>query len=297
MDDDFYVTGHPGFPVYLIDGPAPVLFEAGVAPLAENYIRDIEEITGGRAPAWLFLTHSHYDHVSSAGRFQEVWPDIKVVASAKTKDILSRPKALALIENLNHHAAQALADWAGTEPVSFRFKAAKVDVAAEPGQEFKISPGLTVKALATPGHTWDFLSYWIPEKGILAATEAAGCLDGPGDQVQCEFLVDYDAYISSVKTLADLEPRFLCVGHHFVITDGDVGRFFDRSLEGAAQYLDLVERVLRETGYDPELTVDRVREVEWDPRPLPKQPLEAYLLNTRARVKTILTRLQKKEGN
>lgn len=35
------------------------------------------------------------------------------------------------------------------------------------------------------------------------------------------------------------------------------------------------------------MAVKRVKEIEWDPRPYPKQPEEAYLLNTRARVRLI----------
>ncbi|MBW2342816.1 MAG: hypothetical protein JRF53_02160 [Deltaproteobacteria bacterium] len=43
-------------------------------------------------------------------------------------------------------------------------------------------------------YTWDFMSYRVPEKRILAASEAMGCDDGSGC-IFTEFPVDYDTYL------------------------------------------------------------------------------------------------------
>jgi len=56
----------------------------------------------------------------------------------------------------------------------------------------------------------------------------------------------------------------------------------------------MVERILMDEDGDIERTVERVKAEQWDPRPLPKQPEPAYLLNTRARVKNIWERMQKR---
>ena len=37
--DDFYLLGHPAIPVYLLDGPSPVIFDAGFTILGDLYIR------------------------------------------------------------------------------------------------------------------------------------------------------------------------------------------------------------------------------------------------------------------
>ena len=40
---DFYVIGSSVMPVYLLDAPVPVLFDAGVTALAEIYVNDIKK--------------------------------------------------------------------------------------------------------------------------------------------------------------------------------------------------------------------------------------------------------------
>ena len=91
---DFYVTGTPGVPVYLLDAPQPVLFDAGMTVYAHRYVNDIRMVLGERAPAYLFLTHAHFDHIGAAGYFKKVWPDLQIVASARSREILSRPNAV-----------------------------------------------------------------------------------------------------------------------------------------------------------------------------------------------------------
>ena len=39
----FFMLGHPGVPVYLIDGDEPALFDAGFSCLGELYIQEIKK--------------------------------------------------------------------------------------------------------------------------------------------------------------------------------------------------------------------------------------------------------------
>jgi hypothetical protein len=52
----------------------------------------------------------------------------------------------------------------------------------------------------------------------------------------------------------------------------------------------MVQEFLEEEQGDIERTVARVKAVEWDPKPWPKQTESAYLLNTRIRVGKICER-------
>ncbi len=286
------MTGNPGLPVYLLDGPAPILFDAGVAALADHYVRDIKAVLGDRAPAHLFLTHSHYDHISSAGRFKSVWPKLRVAASAKTRDVISRPNAISLIKSLNLAAGQALAQWGVAITKQNSFEEFTVDQILAPGDKIEISPQHNIEVIHSPGHTWDFYSYLIPEEKILVASEAVGCQDG-GGAIVTEFLVDYDAYRNSLEGLTKLDVEVLCTGHHLVLTGEDVSDYMHRSLLDAAAYVKMVEEFLTSENGNLERVVEKVKQTEWDPKPLPKQPEPAYRLNTEARVKAVWKRMQK----
>ena len=279
--DGFHVLGHSATPIFLLDGPAPLLFDAGFTGLWHLYEKAIKNVLGNRSPAFLFLTHSHWDHVGTAAYLKEIWPEMKIAGSLKSSRILARKGALSQIKTLNQGALGVLRSWGLREIYEGEFKPFTLDVVLEDGQRMEIKKGLTVEVIAVPGHTWDSTAYFIRERKILVAGEAAGC-DGV-----CEFLVDHEAYGASIKLLAGLDVEILCTAHNFVFTGPDVRTNMTRSIDQVDEYVGQVKRYLKEEKGDVNRVVARVKTDEWDEKPLPKQPLEAYLINTKTRVRTI----------
>jgi hypothetical protein len=97
-----------------------------------------------------------------------------------------------------------------------------------------------------------------------------------------------------MKRLAQLDFQILCLGHRLILTGPDAKNHIRNSLKQASSYVSMVERVLLDEKGDIERTVERIKAEQWDSKPLPKQPEPAYLLNTRARVKNIWERMQKR---
>ncbi|MEW5725573.1 MAG: MBL fold metallo-hydrolase [Thermodesulfobacteriota bacterium] len=279
-------------PVYLLDGEAPVLFEAPLACLARLYEREIKHVLGNRTPAYLFLTHSHFDHISAAGHLKKVWPKMKIAASSRVAEILTRPSAVDLIRTLNQKTAELVKQWGTIQPSDEGFEPFTLDLELEPEQRINLGGGRVVQALATPGHTWDFLSYWLPEEKILVASEAAGCADISG-YIVTEFLVDYDVYLASLERLSRLDVEIFGQGHHYVYLGPEARERIRQAQEQAGKYLAMVERFLREEGGDLDRAAARVKAFEWDPKPLPKQSETAYMLNTMARVRTVRERMNR----
>ena len=290
ISNGFYVVGSASVPVYLLDGPVPVLFDAGLTGGAFLYEAGIRQILGERVPEYLFLTHSHFDHVGSASHFKDVWPDLKIGGAVRCSEVLQKPKAVQLMRDLNFEGVKLLKG-SGLEPINEKgFESFKLDILLQPGQTIELAPGLSVVALNTPGHTWDFMSYWIPEKKILVASEAVAMYEAKG-YLQPEFLVDFDAYIDSLKVLKKLGAKILCLGHHAVFTDADAVAHIENSFQASMDYLTMTEKILVQEKGEVEKVVELVKKAEWDPRPWPKQPESAYLLNTWQRVNTIWNRM------
>lgn len=280
------MTGFAWSPAYLLNGTTPILFEAGFYSIGPLYVRDIRKVTGEKDPSYLFLTHVHYDHCGAAAYFKKAFPGITICASKRAGEILRRPNAIELMTSLSDNftrLAEASPDIDTDAILHSPFEPFTIDRIFEREEIFTVDPSLHVQVLFTPGHTRDMLSYYIPERRILIATESAGCRSQTG-QIISEFLVDFDAYINSLKRLAALNADIFCQGHHFVYTGSDVAEFFETSLKAALVFRRRVVELLAIEKDSVDRVVERIKEEEYDPNPGPKQPERAYLLNLRTRV-------------
>jgi glyoxylase-like metal-dependent hydrolase (beta-lactamase superfamily II) len=293
VQDNFYVLGHAWMPTYLLDGEQPVLFESGLTCLGRIYEEAIRSVLGDRQPEFLFLTHVHYEHCGATSYLKEVFPSLQVGASPQAAQIITRPNAQRLMRTLNQNAASLVTGVNKNKLLREPFKPFDIDVMLTDGQVIKLEEGLSVQVFATPGHTRDLLSYYIPEKRILVATEAVGCADSTG-HIVTEFLVDYERYLASLKRLSALDVAVLCQGHHFVFIGEAVKRFFARSIESAKRFKTRVEELLQAEGGSVESVVAQIKAEEHDSIPQPRQPEKAYLLNLTARVTHVAEKLKRR---
>ncbi|MBW2710250.1 MAG: AMP-binding protein, partial [Deltaproteobacteria bacterium] len=256
---DFHVLGKAENPVYLLNGRKPVLFDAGLAMYGGIYEGAIKTILGKRYPVLLFLTHVHFDHCGATSYLKKVFPGLRTATSKEAVNIMKRENAVKLIRKLSKDAMENAADMDDAMLLCDRFEPFETELVVEDGQLVKLEKGLTVKAFHTPGHTRDFISYYIPERKILIASEAGGCADISG-YICTESLVDFDIYLSSIRRLVMLDVEVLCQGHHFVyVGKEEVKKFFERSIQTAFEFKSMVKRFWHEDIMKRNTNID-----QWD---------------------------------
>ena len=288
ITENFYVLGLAAYPVHLLDGPCPVLFEGGTSCAGKLYVSAIRSVLDTRQPEILFLTHAHWDHCGAVSYLQKAFPGMQIAASQQTSQILKRPGALELIIKLNNDSREIVRNYPGVDAsclLDSPFQPFDADLEIADKQVFELGGGSTVMILATPGHTRDHHSYYLPDKKILIAGDSVGCIDSRGAMV-CEFLHDYEAYITTIKKLADLPVEILCQGHRIVMVGRDeVMAFFESSMNEAIRFKEQVYRLLDEEYGSTDRVVHRIKAERYDILPEPKQPEVPYLLNLTAKVK------------
>ncbi len=246
-------------------------------------------------PEFLFLTHVHYDHCGSASYFKKIFPNLKICASQRAHEIIQRENAVSLMSSLSQYVIPLIAklpEIQKEELITGPFQPFDIDIVFNEEQMINIDDGLSVRVFTTPGHTRDMLSYYIPEKKILIATESAGCL-GRNGHIVSEFLVDYDAYIKTLKRFSSLDVEIFCQGHHFVFTGKDVQAFFADSLRAAESFKKHVDELLSREGGTIDTVVNIIKTEEYDTNQGIKQPERAYLLNLKTQVAHLATKLNK----
>jgi glyoxylase-like metal-dependent hydrolase (beta-lactamase superfamily II) len=288
-----YVCGLAWSPVLLLDGSRPVIFEAGFACAAQLYERELRQVLGERKPEILFLTHVHWDHCGATDYLRRAFPGLKVAASARAAAIVARPSAQRRIIELGRTAIPVIRTFDGVDGsllIDEPFRPFDVNIALHDGQVVQVDKDTTVEVLATPGHTRDHLSYYIPERKILIGGEAAGCLE-PGGGIDVEFLADYDAYLASLARLLTIPAEIFAQGHNYLFVGREsVKVYLGRSIKAAEDFATRVHELLRVEGGSIERVVNRIKVEQHDPKPGPKQPDEAFLLNLTAQVTHLAAR-------
>jgi len=284
--DGLYVTGFTWSPTYLLAANTAVLFEAGFSCMGKLYERDIKKSLSHQNPEFLFLTHVHYDHCGAASHFKKIFPNLKICASQRAYQIMQRENAVGLMSSLSQYVIPLIAklpEIQKEELIMEPFQPFDIDIVFNEEQIINIDDEFSVQVFITPGHTRDMLSYYIPERKILIATESAGCL-GRNNRIVSEFLVDYDAYIKTLKRFSTLDIETFCQGHHFVFTGDDVQSFFANSLHTAKSFKKHVDELLDREKESIDRVVDTIKSEEYDTNQGVKQPERAYLLNLKTQI-------------
>jgi len=300
VTDNFYILGSSAYPVYLLDLPSqPVIFESGIACLGQVYVEAIRSVLGERQPAFLFITHAHWDHAGSAAYLKQAFPAMQIAASPLVLETLRRPGAVKVITQINTEGRNFVKLEDGfdySRLIDAPFQTFEVDILLSDGQVVEIDETTTVQVLATPGHTRDHLSYCLPAQKILIAVEAGGYMSSSG-QIEPEFVADYDGYVASMQRLALLPAEVLCQGHNIVFTGREeIAAFFARSMRETTIYKDRIHDLLDQEQGDIEGAVRRLKAERWDNVTGFKQDEYVYALNLSAQVKHLALRSEMAEN-
>ncbi len=284
ISDELYALGTPELPAYLLRGKIPILFDAGMTFMGPVYLRDLKKhLEDVNRLAYLFLTHSHFDHSGAAPYLKRNIPGLKIAASAQAAEIFKRPNAVELIRSLSKKHEDAIRSQTGGEDITFR--GLEVDVPLEDGQEIVLGDYL-VRVFTTPGHTRDAVSYYIPRLKALVCGEAVGGLNR-NFGVRSVFLSSYKDYLTSLEKLSRLEIEILLMGHGYVLTKEDAREMVSRVIEETKSFKERIERELARHHGDQPAAVETIFREDYVEKKMIAQDERPFRINLQAQVKAI----------
>jgi len=289
--ENVIMLGNGHVPAFLYGADTPVLFDPGVSAFGPLYLRKIKAHVSRPQSLILALTHSHFDHCGAVPYLLRKIPGIKTAASEKAADVVRRPNAVSLMQQLNREYETAMAAELAGEDVHFESFA--VDYKLREGDGLDLG-GDDCRIYETPGHTRDCLSYFFPEKGVLFCGESVAVAEGTF--LHTPFLTGFEEYLSSLKKIAALSPEVLCVAHNGILTGDAVGRFMSAAVDAVIAYRDMIDTYLAECDGDTEKVVERITAEEYDTQETHMQNRDPFMLNLRAKVSAVVRMKEKPHG-
>lgn len=152
---------------YVVRGDEIAIVETGTSRCASNVLDGLRRLgVNPREVRHIVLTHIHMDHAGGTGTLLPHMPDAQVYIHSRTAKYLVDPT------DLLASAERALADLfplhGGVDPVP----ADRIVHADE--LNLDLGRGVVLRALATPGHSPDHVSYWEASSRSLFTGDAIG---------------------------------------------------------------------------------------------------------------------------
>ncbi len=250
INDFITAIGKMMYPPYIVQGGKKnLMIEAGVNLVGPMYLRDIKDTLGDiNRLDYLFVTHSHFDHLGSAPYLKRQIPTLKFGGSPIVGDVLAKESVINRMNQMSEHQRDAYKDIVGDEDVSI--ETIPLDCPLTEGDKVDLGD-FTCEVYESPGHTRDATSYFLPEKEILFPGESIG-LPYIRDEKKpyVIFLTSYEDYLNTIKKLSALKPKMICFGHGFVLTEDDVDIYFENSYQNTIDYKKLLEDYLDKANGD-----------------------------------------------
>lgn len=165
--------------------PPGVLVDAGPVVTATELVEALRPTP----PKAILVTHHHEDHVGGLPALAAAF-GVTALAGATTVEILAKPRRIPLYRALV---------WGAPIQVVAR---------AIPGPRFELE-GLVIEAIPSPGHAWDHLCYWLPQRHEVLS----GDLYVHPRVVYLRRIEDPWSHIASLRELVALEPEALLCAH------------------------------------------------------------------------------------
>jgi glyoxylase-like metal-dependent hydrolase (beta-lactamase superfamily II) len=189
-----------------------------------------------------------------------------------------------MIQNLSKAAEENFQALIGGENVLF--DGLNVDLALEDGAEIDLGEDVRVKVLATPGHTRDAVSYYLPWIRTLICGEAVGTLNRDGS-VRPQFLASDQDYLDSLTKLRRLDIDILIMAHLNILTGDEVQNHLSRSIEATVAFRGRIEKELAAAHGNQQEVIEKISREDYEEKKIILQEKRPYLINLTAQVKTI----------
>ncbi len=288
---------HPSDEGTLIIGKDKVaIIDCGMAFCAPEKIKKIKAIIKDRPVDYIIAGHSHYDHIGSIPHMKKEWNSLKVISSEYAATVFTKPGALKTIRELSITAAKTYRedDAALAEYVNdYDDKDFHTDIIVREGDKIDLG-GITLEVIATPGHTRDAISFYIPEWKLIKVDETLGVLTSETTMYPV-YLVSYLLAREAIEKCSRYDAEYISSPHYGLVSDEVAKGYFKLAMDTINECRDILLKGYYEGKSEEELV--EVFAVRYrNGNLVDKQPYEAFMLNTVVTIRTTIKECAEKRA-
>ena len=258
LGPNLWLLGEHHLCLYLIrDQSQAALFEVGMSGTTPLVLAQLAHL--GLAPedvAWVVLSHAHSDHSAGARGLLAGLPKARLVLTAKSRELLSRPSTLGRFsadddfssaEVIRRAGLDGPPAWPPLEPLPEE----RLQL-MEAGESLLVG-GQRVEFLPGAGHAPGGLLAWLPGQGAFFASDSAGFRhpDRPGFPL---YFVSYPDYLETLEGIAARKPLVLGLGHQGSLADEQATRYLEDTLAHLRAWHQKIVQRFRQSGDQKEVS-------------------------------------------
>jgi len=266
----------------LVGGDYTALFDCGMMFCAEKTIQNVKNALNRKTLDFIFLTHTHYDHIGALPFFRKEWSNMRVVTCETGAAVLLKNTPRKVIRELSLAAAENYKVELNTEYSDDLFHA---DITVKENDIISLG-GISVQIIETPGHTRDSLAFFIPELKLLIINETPGILM-PDEKIYPCYLTSYNDTIQSIKKCSQIPYEQLSMPHRGIVGSKEAEGFFEKALEINTVCRDFILDMKNKNCTEDEMINSYFNKYASETL-LSYQPKEAFMANARATIASTL---------
>ena len=285
IDAHRVTSGNGGESILIFGSEKTLLYDCGMAYCGKYTVENIKNKLaekGRDTLDYVILSHSHYDHMGALPYIRKAFPNVLVHGGEKAAQIFEKPSAKALMKELGTSARDLFMPGSEEEIL---VEGIAIDVPLKDGDEISLGD-ITIKAMVTKGHTDCSMSYAFEPMKLLFASESTGLLEGK-EYVHTPFLKDCNDAIESRERCKAYAPEYMSLPHFGMLPKDFIDKYWEM-LEEATETKKAFIKSMADEGLNPDEMLERYTEKYWDPEMEDIQPMDAFIINSKAIIKAFM---------
>lgn len=232
--------------LYLLDGGSESWIVGGAMAYVAPDIVDqlaalgVDEQRIGR----IVILHAHFDHCGAVPYLKRRWPGAVVTASARAKELLSKPQIVSDIGQMNNAAISQLGLDRKARELGVAFDGLTVEETLSDGDRLSCGT-IDIEVLGVPGHSSCSIALYLPAEKALFASDAVGLkLNGVFQPTPNS---NYDLYQKSLERMARYDVKTLLLEHFGAFLGDEAEQFIPGAIAAADETRRLLEETYRRT--------------------------------------------------